>query len=212
MKLFESAISSFLSAFFAPFAAMKRHFSLNGNGKPDKNSIFGAWLPPCYAVLSGVIACVWMTASPGLAQSSRPLPIFPQAAKAGPNASERKRANGLYQLARRENRSLRWNGCLATQAFMRAKRMSSEGYFEHRDPRTGRNPVWKSVSICVNAESPGARASAAENLAKGAETPEVIHKALMASPTHRKNILDRRFNRMGVGCYDEICVELFAGF
>jgi uncharacterized protein YkwD len=90
--------------------------------------------------------------------------------------------------------------------------MSNEGYFEHEDPKTGKNPVWKVVSLCVRAKRAGAGAPAGENLAKGIDTPENIHRALMQSPTHRKNILDPRFNHVGVGCCGEICVELFAGF
>ena len=155
---------------------------------------------------------VWMLDMPSSAQQTRPLPIFPQAEKAGPTPSEQHRADRLYQLARTENPRLSRDGCLATQAFMRAKRMSAQRYFDHEDPKTGKNPVWDSVRLCVHSRNGGARAPAGENLAKGADTPENIHKALMASPTHRKNILDHRFNHIGVGCYGEICVELFAGF
>jgi len=95
---------------------------------------------------------------------------------------------------------------------MRAKRMSMAGYFAHEDPRTGKNPVWKVVKICVQAKRPWTKAPAAENLAQGIDTPENIHSALMESPSHRKNILDPRFNHVGVGCYGEICVELFGGY
>jgi uncharacterized protein YkwD len=114
-------------------------------------------------------------------------------------------------LAQIENLRLEWDGCLATQAFMRAKRMSARRYFEHEDPETGENPVWKVVSLCVPAERTRST-PAAENLTKGIDTPENIHGALMESPTHRKNILNQRFNHIGVGCYDDICVELFTGF
>ena len=80
-----------------------------------------------------------------------------------------------------------------------------DGYFDHEDPRTGTNPVWQAIGDCYSCRWGG------ENLVKGMEDPENIHEALMESPTHRKNILDPRFNLLGVGCYDYICVELFAG-
>jgi len=159
-----------------------------------------------------VFVLIWTHSRPSAAQQSRPLPMFPQAAQSGPTCSEEQRADRLYQLARAENPRLARDGCLATQAFMRAKRMSMGGYFDHEDPKTGRNPVWDAVKLCVHIRRAGARAPAGENLSKGVDTPENIHKALMASPTHRKNILDPRFNHIGVGCYGEICVELFAGF
>jgi uncharacterized protein YkwD len=39
---------------------------------------------------------------------------------------------------------------------------------------------------------------AGENLAV-ASSPERAHDALMASPSHRKNLLDRRYTHLGVG-------------
>ncbi len=156
---------------------------------------------------------IWALSSPSFAQETRPLPIFPQAKQATrSDASETDRAAKLYELARRENRGLRWDNCLGARARMRAKRMTAQRYFEHEDPKTGKNPVWKTVSQCIPAKRRGSKVPAGENLTKGVDTPENIHKALMKSPTHRKNILDRRFNHMGVGCYDSICVELFAGY
>ena len=124
-----------------------------------------------------------------------------------PDAAERQRAQDLYQLTKKEHRSLHWDECLARKAFLRAKQLSIQGYFEHEDPRTGENPAWQMVRNCYE----GLR-SAGENLAKGEDTPENIHKALMSSATHRKNIMDPHFERIGVGCFDDVCVELFAGF
>jgi uncharacterized protein YkwD len=129
-----------------------------------------------------------------------------------PLASENERAYKLYELARRENSRLRWDGCLATLAFMRAKRMTADHYFGHEDPKTGKNPVWNMVRLCVPAGHARFRRYAAENLAKGIDAPESIHRALMESPAHRENILDRRFKHIGVGCSGDICVELFTGY
>jgi len=147
------------------------------------------------------------------AQQLRPLPVFPQGKQsARPDSFESERAKKLYELARKENQALLWDSCLATKAFVRARRMVTERYFDHEDPKTGKNPVWKSVNQCIPAHRKGSKVAAGENLAKGIDTPANIHKALMKSPTHRKNILDRRFHHVGVGCYDYICVELFASF
>ncbi len=159
------------------------------------------------------ILFIWTLTPISFAQSSRPLPIFPQSRESA-RPEEAERAKKLYVLLRKENRALQWDNCLATKASMRARQLVSKGYFEHKDPQTGKNPVWKTVSQCFSSTDRRSGIPAGENLSKGIDpsaTPADIHKALMKSPTHRKNILDRRFNRVGVGCYDRVCVELFAG-
>ena len=123
-----------------------------------------------------------------------------------PDAVEERKAMDLYKLVHIENRRLFWDRCLAGKAFVRAKELVSKGYFQHRDPKTGNNPAWELVRRCYRYRSAG------ENLIKGMESPEIIHNALMNSPTHRKNILDSRFRRVGIGCYDYVCVQLFSGF
>ncbi|MGC9966499.1 MAG: CAP domain-containing protein [Syntrophobacteraceae bacterium] len=158
-----------------------------------------------------VIILFWALAGSAPAQQSRPLPIYPQAQTSRADSFDTDRAHQLYELLRRENLRLGWDGCLATKAMLRARRMVKRGYFDHEDPQTGTNPVWASVSQCVPANRRRTRVPAGENLAKGKDTPANIHRALMQSPTHRKNIVDPRFNRVGVGCYDYICVELFVG-
>ncbi len=165
------------------------------------------------AIAVAVILSICALGSFCFAQQGKPLPVYPQAKLASrPGASESERAQKLYELARKENRRLQWDSCLATKASMRARRMVTEHYFGHEDPKTGKNPVWKTVRQCIPDKSKRSKVHAGENLAKGIDTAANIHKALMESPTHRKNILDRRFNYVGVGCYDYICVELFAGF
>ena len=157
-----------------------------------------------------VILFIWTLTSASFAQQSRPLPVFPQSRKSA-QPEETERAKKLYQLLRKENRALQWNNCLAAKASSRARQLVTQRYFEHEDPKTGKNPVWKTVFQCFPNTS---LHSAGENLSRDIDpsaTPADIHKALMESPTHRKNILDRRFNRVGVGCYDRVCVELFAG-
>jgi uncharacterized protein YkwD len=159
-----------------------------------------------------VMAFFWALGCPALAQQSKPLPIFPQSRQTSrPDDSTAAKAHKLYALLRHENQRLRWDSCLASKAIIRARRMAKQGYFDHEDPKTGRNPVWESVNQCVPFDRKRYRVPAGENLAKGIDTPAHIHRALMESPTHRKNILDPRFSRVGVGCYDNICVELFLG-
>ncbi len=165
------------------------------------------------AIVVIVIFSICALGSPCFAQQDKTLPVFPQGKQsARPDASESERARKLFDLARQENWGLQWDSCLATKAFMRARRLVNERYFGHEDPKTGKNPVWKTVSQCIPAKRKGSHVPAGENLTKGDDTPANIHRALMKSPTHRKNIQDRRFNHLGVGCYDTICVELFAGF
>lgn len=142
-----------------------------------------------------------------------PHPVFPKSplppspTYKRPDASEIERAEKIYVLIRRANRRLTWDGCLARKAFLRAKELVTKGYFDHRDPDTGRNPVYDRLHDCYRHA-----ATFGENLAMGLDTPENIHKALMDSPTHRKNIINPEFSKVGIGCYDYICVELFAGF
>jgi hypothetical protein len=119
--------------------------------------------------------------------------------------AEQGKARKLFEYARSENSNLRWDPCLARKAVGRAKKMLKTGYFDHKDPDTGRNPAWRMVTACHRCTYAG------ENLAKGDEPAKSIHEALMDSPTHRKNILNAKFDLLGVGCYEDICVELFAG-
>jgi uncharacterized protein YkwD len=120
----------------------------------------------------------------------------------GPDEMARK----LFELAYRENRKLKWNDCLAGKALERATELSKKGYFEHKDPKTRRNPAWKLISSCGKVSYGG------ENLAKSqGEGASTIHRALMQSSSHRENILNSKYNLLGVGCYKAICVELFAG-
>lgn len=159
-----------------------------------------------------IILFIWVLASICVAQSSKPLPVFPQS-RASVRPEELERAKKLYGFLRKENSGLRWDNCLAAKASLRARQLVTKRYFEHVDPDTGVSPLRKNVSQCF-LNSPRHLKTAGENLSRGIDpsaTPADIHAALMASPTHRANILNRRFNRVGVGCYESVCVELFAG-
>ena len=140
--------------------------------------------------------------SSSLDAHSRSLPPYPfskpsrEKPKPSLSITPEQKAMRLYRYTRKENPRLRWNECLAQKAYQRAKQMVKRDYFEHYDPRTGENPSWDLVVECFRCRFAG------ENLAKGNESAEVIHQALMRSRTHRKNILDPRFTMLGVGCYD----------
>jgi len=142
---------------------------------------------------------------------SRSLPPYPFAKpsrekpRPAPLINPEEKAIKLYKYARKENPRLRWDECLAKKAYQRARQMVKRDYFEHNDPRTGENPSWDLVIECFRCRFAG------ENLSKGYDSPETVHDALMRSRTHRKNIKDTRFTLLGVGCYDYICVQLFAG-
>jgi uncharacterized protein YkwD len=183
-------------------------------GSPIHASLTGCilenkWMKKAIAVVVVLLTCA--LGSSCFAQKTKSDAVnFQGRLSAQPDASESERAKKLYELAKNENRALRWDSCLAGKAYVRARKMTSEHYFGHEDPKTGKNPVWNTVKQCIPDKSK--RVPAGENLAKGIDTPANIHKALMKSPKHRKNIKDRRFNHLGVGCYDYICVELFAGY
>lgn len=145
----------------------------------------------------------------GSAALSSTLPPPPSVKRSvRPDSEERQKAFDLYMFARKENRRLVWDRCLAGKAFLRAKELVTHGYFDHEDPATHTNPVWdRLLEGCY-----GNAVWAGENLVQGVDAAENVHKAFMNSPTHRENILNPRFSRIGVGCYDYVCVELFVGF
>lgn len=156
-----------------------------------------------------VALLIWAIGLPGFARQAIPLPRHAKGVRSEPTASERKNALDLFKLASHENPSLQWNDCLAAQAFMRARQIKIRGGFEHENRKTGKNSPWNMIDLCIPAGVPW---SAGENLAKGFRTPRNIHRAFMKSPAHRENIMNPRFNHLGVGCYKDVCVEFFAGF
>jgi hypothetical protein len=149
---------------------------------------------------------IWADGSWVFARSNS-LPPYPRAAtREGPDLAGREKARRLFYIAQEEHPSLAWDECLASKARRRARFMARAGYFDHSDPATGVNPVWELVASCSQYSRAG------ENLSRGYQSPETIHRAFMESETHRRNILNPRFERLGVGCYDFICVQLFGGF
>ena len=155
-------------------------------------------------MLSLAFFCSWLGCP--LVGSCGTLPPYPlMNTRVQPSSHEQEKALALFRLARKENNRLEWDACLARKAFMRAREMVKDGYFAHRDPKTGDNPAWEKVAQCDGYRY------AAENLVKGYESAEAFHKTLIQSPTHRANMTNPRHRFLGVGCYDHVCVQLFAG-
>ena len=150
-----------------------------------------------------VAACVPWVAAAG---PHPPVPAASSRQAVRPFAEETAKAKRLCELARAENRRLRWDVCLSQRAFARARQIVDSGVFAHKDPKTGKNPAWGLVVRCYECRFAG------ENLSMGLAPAEEIHANFMASRTHRKNILDPHYERMGAGCFNTVCVELFAGF
>jgi uncharacterized YkwD family protein len=81
---------------------------------------------------------------------------------------------------------------LSKMAHEKSRDMSANSYFSHTSPTYG-SPfdMMKKYGITYR--------SAGENIAMGQRTPEEVVKGWMNSEGHRKNILSRNFNYIGVG-------------
>jgi uncharacterized protein YkwD len=138
--------------------------------------------------------------------SAKPQVVTPTLAAPASNSTvAAQKARQLFLYARQVNKRLLWDSCLADRAVTRARDLVRSNHFGHKDPRTGENRAWDLIASCYSCRYGG------ENLIKGNSTPKEMHELLMDSPTHRKNITSPKFNRLGVGCYQDICVQLFAG-
>ncbi len=162
---------------------------------------------------------LFLSACIGYSWTAHARPVPPSPSKRGasePDEVQQDKARRIYELVNHENRRLRWDDCLARQAFRRARYMveqmdrhsGDQRYFAHEDPKTGKNPAWRYVYSCYRAQV----RFAGENLSLGDSSAEVIHRNFMNSSSHRKNITSPDFSRVGIACYNYICVELFAGF
>jgi len=161
-------------------------------------------MPKTWMLAALICASVAILSCSGRAEPYMSYPSMTNQEK--PEFTRAEKAWRLFELARRENGRLRWDECLAVRAMKRARLLVEAGYFEHRDPWTGENEAWRMVETCHRCRYAG------ENLTKGYQSAEDTHEALMASPRHRQNILDNRYQYLGVGCHDYVCVELFAGY
>jgi uncharacterized protein YkwD len=106
--------------------------------------------------------------------------------------------------------TLRENRLLNLAAQRKAKDMIARNYFAHTTPDGKRFWTW--------IDGTGYNYTlAGENLAIDFTTPEAAHSALMASPTHRENIMNKRYKEVGVavvtgemdGMKTTVLVEMF---
>jgi hypothetical protein len=107
------------------------------------------------------------------------------------NDSERQLFESLnHERAAHSLPALRWDDALFKAARLHALRMVNLNQLEHQLPNEP-----KLQDRCADA---GARFSViAENIAVGSN-PNTIHSGWMESPGHRKNILDGRYNSVGI--------------
>ena len=87
---------------------------------------------------------------------------------------------------------LKWDSRVAAIAWDHSADMVSRHFFSHT------NPDKKGPSERLQ-ESNLVYTSAAENLARHAKTAQEAFDAWLRSPQHRRNLLDKRFTRHGVG-------------
>jgi uncharacterized protein YkwD len=87
---------------------------------------------------------------------------------------------------------LKWDSRVAAVAWDHSADMVSRHFFSHT------NPDKKGPSERLQ-ESNLLYSSAAENLARRAKTGQEAFDAWLRSPGHRRNMLDKRFTRHGVG-------------
>ncbi len=78
-------------------------------------------------------------------------------------------------------------------ARIKSEDMRDKKYFNHTSPTYG-SPFAMLNRFGIKYRTAG------ENIAKGQQTPEAVMKAWMNSTGHRKNILDKNFKEIGIGC------------
>lgn len=111
----------------------------------------------------------------------------------------------LYEMANAEREDkMVWNPCLHDKAEDRARQIVDTDFFSHTDIN-GDKPYMKLIDECFRYVYSG------ENLIKDASNyPDIAHSAFMNSPTHKANIVNPNYHQMGVGCYENVCVEFFS--
>ncbi len=91
--------------------------------------------------------------------------------------------------------ALSYNSKLASAAIAKAQNMFSEGYWAHTSP-TGKEP-WDFIR-----SSGYSYKIAGENLARDFDSTSPMMDAWMNSPTHRANIMNPRYQEIGIGVVD----------
>ncbi len=84
------------------------------------------------------------------------------------------------------------DACLDRVAQGYARRLLAEGFFEHTDPSGG--------DVAARARQAGCRHQpVGENLAQGPTAIDAVIEGWLASPGHRRVLMDQRFDAMGLG-------------
>lgn len=98
---------------------------------------------------------------------------------------------------------LEWDNELAFAARFHAEDMSVRNFFDHVNPN-GKSPFERLKEFGIN------YMYAAENIAKGNFKPSETVSAWMDSQSHRANILNPYFSKMGIGFFDGYWVQEFS--
>ncbi len=119
----------------------------------------------------------------------------------------------LINQARAQNNlpPLKFNPVLSAAAMAKARDMVAEDYFAHRSP--GGLWPWDWIN-----RSQYPYIYVGENLAMNFSSAQAAHNALMQSPSHKKNILNKNYKEIGIavvngkidGRQTDVLVELFA--
>ncbi|WP_428908806.1 CAP domain-containing protein [Niallia sp. Krafla_26] len=102
--------------------------------------------------------------------------------------------NGLRPLTHRAD--------VKNVAEKKAMDMINSNYFSHTSPNYG-SPFDMLKTFGISYRSAG------ENIAKGQRSPQEVMNAWMNSSGHKANILNGRYNGIGVGYYNGAWVQLF---
>jgi uncharacterized protein YkwD len=110
-------------------------------------------------------------------------------------ANEIRRKHGLPELVQ--------DPSIQAAAQAHAEDMARRHYFEHNNPE-GESPFDRMRKA-------GAKFGwAAENIAQGPQDPEQAFRLWLGSPGHRKNLLNKKYRRHGIGYADGYWVHDFA--
>lgn len=149
---------------------------------------------PASALVAVVALLVALVAAPQPAGAA-PAPAAPMTREATATARTVTLKPALQNVLKRVNKVRRNHGrkplrlteCLTAKVAQPwARHMADTGRFEHRDL----NQVFR---ICPSLTMVG------ENIAAGQPTAKAVMKAWMGSQGHRRNILDKRFRKIGLG-------------
>lgn len=101
---------------------------------------------------------------------------------------------------------------LDQSARLHAQDMYERGFYSHQTPEGESELQRIERTGYLNIDTIGAAhwtTATAENIAKGQETPEEVVRDWMESPDHRKNILSKEYEDLGVGVHGEHWVQNF---